>query len=152
MDDDGPTVVFDPDRLGMEPCPHLAFLWAALEVRGGRRRNQSGWKRHSSGAWLWEHGRGLHPHRGARDEPISGYLLDLTYGCLEPEARVTEVAYQVVGGTAEQREEIQAGTGHVRLTHGKGNVLHAELHGWAIYSPLAGRFADAVRRLIGRHT
>jgi hypothetical protein len=146
LDDDGLAIVFNPDGLGTDVCRHLAFLWAMLEAHSGR----TDCVRCRSRAWLWEHGRGLYPHRGRRDEPLSGYLLDLVYDSLGPEERVTGVEYHVAGGTAEEREAVRVGTGFFRLARRERPPLQVELYGWAVYSPLAGRFADAVRRLIGR--
>lgn len=148
LDDDGPAVVFAPDRARTEACPHLAFLWAALEAYRGRRGDLARYSRRRSAVWLYEHGRGLYRHRGIHDEPISGYILDLVYGFLERDECVTEVKFSIDGGTAQEREEVREGAGYFTLTTATGRNLRAELHGWAVFSPSPEEFAATVRRLI----
>jgi len=149
IDDGRPTVVFDPNGPGGAPCPHLAFLSAALDVRADENWQPDAEKHapplidEMSGHWFWVHGEGLHdmPLHGTPDE-LMDYVDMLACGLLPVEIYPRDLVHEVVGGPDTKLAEI----GEFMLPNPTGAPHRAILDGWAIYAPAPPCFVAAVRR------
>lgn len=137
-------VVFDPDGPSAAPCPHLSCFWICRSFGGGRKFAQQ-----HDRSWLWKVGRGLTKIDvgvGPQDVALTRYIMDCGSGSLAEDLLPDDAMFTVVGGSAAEREDRQAGTGDFRVSI-RGKSRTAILDGWGIYSQTPQALMKAINEL-----
>lgn len=144
IDCDSARLLFNPDCLDPEPCPHFAASTGALDVaqydpRGTYQRVPS-----RCLDWLWLRGPGFvkDTWRGCAAFDLEHYLLDMILDELADASFAPPRPIIIAGGTATQREKRRPGTGEFRVA-GPG-TLSGILDAWALYADDADQLVRGI--------
>ena len=147
LEDVSQDLCFDPDRCHGEACPHLTCFWAAVTAMRGRRTV----KRRGSSR-IWELGREIYRVDGWHDfwaAGLTNYLCDYGFDRLEPSLLPT-APHQLVGGSAQQREELRHGSGEFAVNI-NGRMYALLLDAWGIFAPSPAAVMDELRLLANEY-
>lgn len=140
-----PVLVFDRGGAKAKPCPHLAFLSAALGVYPAKSEDMVDER---SGNWFYVLGKGL------RDMPLHGpldslmdFIDHLACDLLPDDELYPDVEYQVVGGPCS---DLISGC-EFAIHDAPGTRLQAILDGWAIYSCRPAQLVKVAQEIAGHH-
>ena len=144
IDCDSARLVFNPDCLDPEPCPHLAASTGALDVAhydpyGTDQRVPS-----RCLDWLWLRGPGFvkDTWHGCAALDLERYLFDVVIDEVADPSFAPPRPFVVAGGSATQREELRPRTAEFRVA-GPGHMIGI-LDGWAIYAHDADRLVRGI--------
>lgn len=123
--------LWNPDGVKHEPCEHVACYWVCFAVDKNGKVDQK-----ASSSRLWEFDRGEYAVNGLknpRHASLTNYLCDFGFGVL-PADLVPSMPHEIVGASAQQREEVTTGSGEV-IVMVRGRRRTATLDGWAAFGP-----------------
>jgi hypothetical protein len=144
LDCDNARLLFNPDCLDPEPCPHLAASTGALEVDQYDPRGPSQRVPSRCLDWLWLRGPGFvtETWNGCAVYDLQYYLLAVALDARGDISFPPPPPFIIAGGSATQREERRPRTGEFRVA-GPG-LLSGILDAWAFYAQDADRFVRGI--------
>lgn len=130
MDCQTGRTLWNPDGVRHEACEHVACYWVCLAIDKNGKVDQK-----SSSSRLWEIDQGEYAVNGLkhlRHASLTYYLCDYGFGVL-PRDLIPSIPHEIVGASAQQRDEITTGSGEFVVTMGRRRRA-ASLDGWAVFA------------------